>query len=147
MQQQEVSTAKVSKEGVCRLLSFLPFFEAWDETDYGVGPGAAVVEQGVGHTGLALLPAKASEFVAACYEEGFVQPFDWTKWTRRHEGALASDAFIAEADLSAIIKMLTAHIRADRFCEGHLLSVMRDGTILKILRRLRDIHSEQEPGA
>ena len=147
MQQQEVSAAKVSKEGICRLLSFLPFFEECDGTDYGVGPKVAAVEKGVASIRPAALSPKASDFVTACYEEHFVQPFDWGDWNRRHGGDLTSDAFIAEADLSAIIKMLTAHIRADRFCDGHLLSVMKDGTALKILKRLRDIHSEQGPGA
>jgi len=147
MQQQEVSAAKVSKEGICRILSFLSFFNKCDETDYGVGPDVVFVEEGVASILPATLSSRASDFVTACYEEHFVQAFDWGKWSRRNGGDLASDAFIAEADLTAIIKMITVHIRADRFCDGHLLSVIEDGTVLKILKRLRDIHSERVPGA
>ncbi len=139
MQQQKVNAAKISKEGIRRLLSFLPFFGGRNEADYGVGPKPAVVQNGVISIHSAVLSAKASEFVTACYEEHFVQPFDWGKWSKRHKDGVTSDSLIAEADLTTIIKMLTVHIRADRFCDGYFLSVMRDGTILKILERLRDI--------
>ncbi len=54
------------------------------------------------------------------------------------------EGFIEEADLLTIVKLLTSLIRGDRFCEGHLLSVMGDGTILRILNRLKQI--DFEPG-
>jgi len=91
-----------------------------------------------------MLSDKASDFVTACYEENFVQPFDWTNWSNEHKPELNLEGFIEEADLLTIVKLLTSHIRGDRFCEGHLLSVMGDGTILKILNRLKEI--DFEPG-
>lgn len=145
MREQEVSTSTISNHGIRRLLSFLPVFDHCDEAGYGDGPTVALSENGKASIVPTALCAKASEFVTACYEENFVQPFDWGKWADRHTSDLTSHAFIAGADLGGIIKMLTAHIRGDRFCDGHLLSVMRDGTILKILQRLREIHSARDP--
>lgn len=144
MQEQEVSIAKISNEGIRRLLSFLTFFENCDGTGYGRAPTVAPDESGVLGLRSASLSAKASEFVTACYEEHFVQPFDWSEWSKRCNCDQVSGAFIAEADLGVIIKMLTVHIRSDRFCDGHLLSVMENGTILKILERLREVQSEQD---
>jgi len=84
----------------------------------------------------------ADKFVSACYKEHFIQDFDWGEWVRQYESELESDNFIRAADLVTIVRMLTAHIRGDRFCDGHLLSVMDNGTIGKILNRLHELDSE-----
>lgn len=143
--EQEVNPDTISNEGIRRLLAFLPFFDH-DGTNYGTGPVIAAAKSR--KKAITIFPgtfsAKVSEFIKACYEENFVQPFDWGKWRERHEDDLASDAFVAKADITTIIRMLTVHIRADRFCDGHLLSVMKDGTIYRILRRLKEVHSQRE---
>jgi O-acetyl-ADP-ribose deacetylase len=144
MQGQEVDVSEVPQEGIRRLLSFLPFFKNCDEEDFGVGPKLKREGEGVIRLESSALSPRASEFVAACYNEHFVQSFDWGEWSSGNRKALASDAFINSADLATIIKMLTTHIRAGRFCDGHLLSVMKDGTILKILRRLGDICPQED---
>ena len=146
MQEQEVSAAKISKEGIRRLLSLLTFFENRDGTDYGSAATVTRDESGASNLHSATLTERASEFVTACYEEHFVQPFDWGEWSGRDDCDLTSPEFIARADLVGIIKMLTTHIRVDRFCDGHLLSAMENGTILRILERLRNILSEQDTG-
>ncbi|MFW5792247.1 MAG: DUF6508 domain-containing protein [Desulfohalobiaceae bacterium] len=61
---------------------------------------------------------------------------------RRHQADLSDPAFIAQADIDRIIRLLTTHIRADRFCDGHLLSVLENGSIVRILTRLEQITSE-----
>ncbi len=67
-----------------------------------------------------------------------MQPFDWPAWADAHRGDLRSDEFIQNAGLETIVKLITIYIRSDRFNDGHLLSVLRDGTVLKILKRLED---------
>jgi hypothetical protein len=42
-------------------------------------------------------------------------------------------------------KLLTTHIRADRFIEGHLAGVLENGHIVAVLRRLRTIRDQMAP--
>jgi len=41
-----------------------------------------------------------------------------------------------------VCELLTAHVRGDRFVEGHLASVFESGHITAILRRLKQIREE-----
>ena len=43
------------------------------------------------------------------------------------------------ADSEPILKLLTTHVRKERFCEGHLAAMFEDGHIVALLRRLKVI--------
>lgn len=142
MDEQEVNVELITQAGIRRLLSFLPLFVD-TRANHGAGPTAEDADENTITIRPAILSGRASGFVAACCDENFVQPFDWGEWSRDHESELCSHEFISNANLATIVRMLTTHIRADRFCDGHLLAVMKKGTIGAILNRLRDIESEQ----
>ena len=46
---------------------------------------------------------------------------------------------IKKANLLTLRKLITAHVRQDRFCEGHLAGVLKSGLMVKILERLKEI--------
>ena len=46
------------------------------------------------------------------------------------------------ADLETIRKLLTLHVRKERFCEGHLLGMFESGHLTKLLRRLHAIRRD-----
>jgi hypothetical protein len=79
------------------------------------------------------------EFERAAFANGFVLlGFDWSNWR------LGRDLFrhperIARATLGTICKLITLHIRADRFSCGHLAAMCRNGQVPAILLRLRDL--------
>ena len=98
------------------LLSFLPEFES----------------QAVGGT------VDMSSFATACYEHGWVAQFDWTRWQDEAEQLVQCPDEIG-ASYETIRRLLTTHVRKDRFCEGHLEAVYRSGHTTAILRRLADI--------
>ena len=144
MKDRALTTAKISKAGIDRILAFIPFFERSDSY-FGKAPELEDTQDGGFSISDPVYSKTAWSFVEACYEESFVQPFNWIRWGGRHQDDLRSDSYIGKANLLTIIRMLTTHIRADRFVSvGHLLSVMEDGTILKILKRLEEINSESE---
>lgn len=74
----------------------------------------------------------------AAYRLGWVMAdFDWPTWSRGPECqrlVLNSDE-IGSADALTLAKLLTAHLRQDRFCEGHLVSAFDSGHLLAIVRR------------
>lgn len=118
------------------LLPFLSDFEAegysygeWRSAEGGLGDYADSDEVRV--------------FVQVLYRHGWIVPFDWPSWQDEAERLVGSPEELAEVDAATIRRLLTVHVRKDRFCEGHLAEVLESGHILALLRRLREIrHAE-----
>ncbi len=86
-----------------------------------------------------LYSPEVDAFVRTLYEQAIILVFDWPSWKEEAERYESDPSSLEQADLLAVRKLLTAHVRADRFTEGHLGSVLRSGHIVGILRRLKRI--------
>lgn len=84
---------------------------------------------------------KSQQFCDACYHYNFVQPFDWHAWVREHERLVFDGNDIENLSLGDIGRLLTSHMRGDRYCDQHLLKVMRSGQMRRILERLQHLRS------
>jgi hypothetical protein len=81
-----------------------------------------------------------TEFHQALYSNGWISPsFDWGEWLDTAREYVESPEKIASADIKAIQKLLTSHVRAERFCEGTLAQMFENGHIVALLRRLREL--------
>ena len=119
-------------------MKYLPYFEEPNQ-HFGKSPSVKT-KDGVASIIPAVLARQTSQFVQACYDNGFVQGFDWPKWQKRAAQLLRDEeALFRTADLDMLVKLLTTHVRKDRFVDGHLLSVMKSGHIGRILRRLSEL--------
>jgi hypothetical protein len=49
---------------------------------------------------------------------------------------------IESVGVEVIRKLVTPHVRQERFCEGHLLAMFKNGHILALLRRLKQIREQ-----
>ncbi len=133
-----IDTRAITPDHVRALLKYLPYFERRGQS-FGAPPGVSM-EKGSGLITPAVLSWRASAFVKTCYDNGFVQGFDWPKWQNEAARLLRDEGeFFRTANLDTLVKLLTTHIRKDRFVDGHLLCVMESGHIGRILRRLRDL--------
>jgi hypothetical protein len=65
--------------------------------------------------------------------------FDWSDWEVGKHYLDQLDLHINKLDLLIILKLFTAIIRNDRFCEGALASCFADGNILLLLKKLKKI--------
>lgn len=81
-------------------------------------------------------------FVSTLYDHGFIQTFNWAQWQERAEEYFEQPELISKADLQTCVKLLTLHVRKDRFLDGHLGEMIASGHIARVLHRLnllRDI--------
>lgn len=85
------------------------------------------------------------DFIRTLYDESFIQTFDWTAWQEEALKYYKDPALLDRADLEAISKLLTLHMRKDRFCGGHLADMIESGHILAILKRLKSIREVMIP--
>src|SRR6201996_9431806 len=83
------------------------------------------------------LGSLATSFQQCAYEHGFVRSFDWMRWTADKRKSAAEPEGAEHPTMKVCIQLLTAHIRGDRFSEGHLESVIRSGEILAILKSMQ----------
>jgi len=127
----------VSREQIRAIAKFLRSFEAMKPEDFSHSVRLnSDVGYGIGH--IEFHPV-VHEFRKACYENGFVQPFGWTEWQREALRYMNSPAVVAAARLATCIKLITAHIRCERFGDGHLQEVFESGHLTAVLRRLKQL--------
>lgn len=86
------------------------------------------------------------ELAAVIQTTGFSAPFDWIAWLKERGGedwALARET-IANADLGRLRRLLTAHLRINRFVDGHLDSLIESGYFERVRERLEEILASGE---
>lgn len=81
-------------------------------------------------------------FLQALTREGIVAPFDWMAWSQEADRLYRDPAALATADLDTLRRLLTSHVRADRYGEGLLADMLEEGHITAILRRLAELRAE-----
>ena len=81
------------------------------------------------------LSAAALAFVASASAAMF--PFDYRQWWFDGGRRLVEEPHaVDEATLDDIRRLLTLHIRNDRFMEGHLLHAFESGHMVRVLQRI-----------
>ena len=137
--QTDQTFPEISAAQMDMVLAFLPSFEK---------PGAIFGEwqTPAGHFPYYSYGPEVARFVAMLYEENFVVSFDWPSWKEMALGYMDHPETLAEADLLTLRKLLTTHVRNDRFVEGHLAGMLENGHITAILRRLQTIRQAMPSG-
>lgn len=84
-------------------------------------------------------------FLSILRNEGFVVPsFDWARWRDEAQGYVDTPEQLESADLATIQKLLTTHVRLDRFNGGHFAEMIEKGHIQAILDRLEELRDEMK---
>jgi len=76
------------------------------------------------------------DFERIMYELNLVIDYDWPDWREGHE--FAGKRAYKNLDAITLLKLLTAFIRNNRFCDGALADRFQDGSILSILKVLKN---------
>jgi O-acetyl-ADP-ribose deacetylase len=81
------------------------------------------------------------QFITFLYQENFIISFDWLAWQQQADSFVTNPELLTVADISTLQKLLTTHIRKERFCSGHLAAMIDNGHLLLIFQRLQAIHA------
>ena len=91
-------------------------------------------------SGQALQEEENNGFVGVTRANDWVTPeVDWVQWQDVAVEYVDLPDKINSADVVTIKKLFTTHVRKDRFCEGHLAAMFKNGHIVALLRRLKEI--------
>jgi len=128
-----------SLEQVCNLLRFLPKFEKMKPDEFAQLIREPRSSDGEYVVGRLHYHRAVHDFEEACYENGFIHSFNWGAWTFKARQYFDDPAPVMDAGLLTCVKLVTAHIRAERFCDGHLQDAFNSGQLIAILRRLKQL--------
>lgn len=131
--------APVTREDLEAITAFLPIFERMAPNDFMHCEAPTKRDDGSFLAVHAVYNPQVEAWIDACKEHGFFQQFKYGAWSDEAQGYEASPSLVASADLATCIKLITSHIRAERFCEGHLGDVLGSGFITAILHRLGEL--------
>jgi len=128
------------KEALGILSDYVPVFEA---KDFKAGTWSSPKRE----KGVVILPyfsfsPDVLEFERSAYDSGCVlSGFDWPNWMESDEARLLleSAGAVEAADGEQLLKLVTAHIRGDRFSEGTLAEAFESGLMLRIARRAGEL--------
>jgi len=126
----------ISKAGIEKLLSTIPLIENFSGTwvEHHIEKRGATLCDG-GATNAAPIMA----FGSALHESGLLIRFDWPSWQEEAARLYDDPSLISQANLETIRRLLTTHIRKDRFCQGHLACACESGHIVAVLKRLKEL--------
>lgn len=122
---------KAGKQGIQKVLDFIPFFENKKNVFVKSAPDTSSLDY--------TYSKEVSDFIKCLYKTGIIQPFDWTMWQEETKKYVKTPSLMEKADLLTIQKLFTTHIRKERFCSGHLAAMIENGHILMLLIRLKQI--------
>jgi len=126
--------AGVSTEDMDAVLKFLPQFEK-PRFSFGRWEGGGNASEEAMSEPLFVLSKAAHRF----YEHNWIKVFDWPKWQKQAIRYYKMPSRLKKAGIGTLSKLLTLHVRKERFCEGHLVAVHKSGHLVAILRRLQAI--------
>ena len=82
-------------------------------------------------------PETARAFMDYVYRSGLLlDDFDWQAWQEEAISYLDYRIRLETSDLQTVRKLLTAHVRADRFAEGHFDALLENGFFRDLLERV-----------
>ncbi len=132
----EGDAPEIGPEQLDAVLKFLPLLQD-NFGEWSARPG---------HFPVFLYSQPVNDFVQTLYRQGIIFVFDWTSWKERAERYIADPGSLADADLLTLRKLLTTHVRSDRFVEGHVAGVLKSGHVTDILERMQQLRDAMVRG-
>lgn len=129
--------ANITPESIDRVIAFLPLIEGKREELFRVDTSQSMLDPYV-------YDEIVDQLVSALYAGGFVVSFDWPGWQQQAKEYVDNPHSLASANLKTLQKLLTTHVRKERFASGHLASILRNGHLAAILNRLAQIRLEMD---
>lgn len=129
-------------DSVIRLLDEL---SSANEHLFTIHPFGETEVDGIPHIGWVEYNEPVIQFIEAVYGLTSVIPegFNWPDWQSEAAKYVDNPARLDSADIETCAKLLLVHVRKDRFCEGHLATMLENGHIAAVVRRLKELKEKQ----
>ena len=134
--------APVDEKDLEAILSFIPRLQEIIPDKVVIESPGRVLEQDGSNLVLAMhgkYHPLVEEFQQALYRHGFIRIYDWGKWIPQGKAIYNDRKSLDRASMTSCLKLLTLHVRNDRFVEGHFAAMLTSGHIIAVLKRMEQI--------
>ena len=128
---------KPTPESIKKILEFLPKFQG-KKFKPGKWHPSEQIDKNTSTFPYYEYSISVRKFLHTLYDEGFIYPFDWGSWDYGVK-LNRNPELLQKANLLTLRKLMTAHVRQDRFCEGHLAGIFENGLVIRLLERLQQL--------
>jgi hypothetical protein len=119
-------------QAILGLLQFLPLLQNQEAVYERIGYWGDMTSR--------VSATTARELFQYVYQHGFVlENFDWMPWSDEALAFEEDRSKLSSADLPTLYKIITTHIHADKFTEGHYDSILENGFLADVLARMKEI--------
>lgn len=125
----------ITRKNIDAVLVFIPLFESRDTALYKIDTETSFLDP-------YQYSKDVNSFINTLYQKSFVSSLDWTAWQDEAKRLVDSPKLLNLSDICTLQKLLTTHIRKERFCSGHLAGMIDNGHILAILKQLEAIRAD-----
>lgn len=122
---------KLKKRDFNAVLEYLPYFKDKTNSFYTIEKGNFNDPFRYG--------SKVYQFLDTLQKHDFIIVFDHPSWQPEAFKYIENPKLLKSADILTLRKLLTLHTRKERFCSGHLASVIDTGHLVKIFKRLKEL--------
>lgn len=126
----------ITRQNIERVLNFLPYFKDSSSKFYTIDKVKIMDPY--------IYDVRVHDFIRTIYKENFIIIFDHPRWQNEALKYIEDPKLLESASLLILPKLLTLHIRKERFCSGHLAAAIDTGHMVKILMRLKELKSSLE---
>lgn len=128
---------KISKDDWNELFKLIPEIE--NTTVFGELKVNEKTSEGVSIFPYMISSDIVSKFHDVVYKKNIEIVFDWGNWKKGQDILENELSDFSKLDLITLVKLITTIVRNDRFSTGYLVSKFEDGTILKIIKRIKNL--------
>jgi hypothetical protein len=119
-------------ESIKGLLEFLPMLQNTDPDFSRIGYWGDMSSR--------VSALTARNFYQYLYNNGFVlKDFNWEAWSDEALSYMEDRQKLRNADMQTLYKIITTHMRADQFIEGHYDAIIENGFLSDVLERMKQI--------
>lgn len=83
--------------------------------------------------------AALSEFLFVLYNSKFMVPYDWMTYVESRDEEWKDPAALQGMDAETFQRFVIAHVRNDRFVQGHLQHLAESGYLAEVAARAREL--------
>ena len=129
--------SELTKEKWDSLFELIPEIE--NTTEFGAVKGGDMISGGLLHMPHYRPTPVVRKFLKIVQELQLAPVFEWTAWKAGKKIIQESDSKISKLNLEDTCKLFTIIIREDRLNDGFLGVCFENGTVLKILKHIKEI--------
>lgn len=124
----------INKKDIEILLQYIPYFS--ENHKFAEWKGGEKDKNGIISLPYLVYSDEVTKFIKLLYKTSFIVQFNWSKWEEGKK-IINDKNLIDQVDFLTLRMLMTLILRSERFIEGNLLGYIEDGTILRILKRLK----------